>query len=241
MLNVISGPDARDPLSLDETGEDYLAACDGDLKGLRVAWSEDLGYAAVDPEVRQITRQAALRFAELGCDVEEATPGWANPAEWASLLWDYQTAIRNAERVEQHPEWIEPSMREQIDRGLAASSREVGAALLERTRFYEQARQFMQRFDLLLTPQMPCVAWPVDAPPTSIGGVPTPGLFDRLQFTYPFNMTGWPAATVPCGSSSEGLPVALQIVAGFRQDALCLRAAAAFESLQPWSDRTPPI
>jgi Asp-tRNA(Asn)/Glu-tRNA(Gln) amidotransferase A subunit family amidase len=132
-------------------------------------------------------------------------------------------------------------MREQIDRGLAAGARELGAALLARTAFYEQARQFMQPYDLLLTPQMPCVAWSYAAPPQSIDGRPTPSIFDRLPFTYPFNMTGWPAACVPCGFNSEGLPVALQIVAGPRQDALCLRVAAAFEALQPWADGRPPI
>jgi Asp-tRNA(Asn)/Glu-tRNA(Gln) amidotransferase A subunit family amidase len=206
-----------------------------------VAWSPDFGYAAVDQEVRQLTRAAAMRFGELGCEVEEVTPGWQNPAEWASLLWDVSTAIRNVQRFEQHPEWFEPSMREQIDRGLAASVREVGAAQLARTAFYEQARQFMQPYDLLLTPQMPCVAWSYAAPPDRIDGVPTPALFDRLAFTYPFNMTGWPAASVPCGFQSEGLPVGLQIVAGVRQDALCLRAAAAFEALQPWADRVPQV
>ena len=88
---------------------------------------------------------------------------------------------------------------------------------------------------------MPCVAWSVDRPPTEIDGRPTPGMFDHLPFTYPFNLTGWPAASVPCGFNSEGLPIALQIVAGRHQDALCLRAAAAFESLQPWADRRPRV
>jgi Asp-tRNA(Asn)/Glu-tRNA(Gln) amidotransferase A subunit family amidase len=241
LLNVLAGPDTRDPLTLDSPAIDYVAACDGDLKGLRVAWSPDFGYAAVDQEVRQLTRAAAMRFDELGCEVEEVTPGWQNPAEWASLLWDFSTAIRNVQRFEQHPEWFEPSMREQILRGLGASVREVGAAQLARTAFYEQARQFMQPYDLLLTPQMPCVAWSYAAAPERIDGIPTPALFDRLAFTYPFNMTGWPAASVPCGFHREGLPVGLQIVAGVRQDALCLRAAAAFEAVQPWADRIPPV
>ena len=83
--------------------------------------------------------------------------------------------------------------------GARASAMDVGQALLARTAFYEKTRAFMDRFDLLLTPQMPCVAWPVDSPPTAIDGKPTPNLFDHLHFTYPFNLTGWPAASVPCG------------------------------------------
>ncbi len=241
LLNVMAGPDERDPVSLDSALQDYVKGCDGDLRGLRVVWSVDFGYAPVDQEVRQLTRAAAGRFTDLGCEVVSVTPQWENPAPWASLLWDWQTFIRNAERYAQRPEWFEPSMVEQIERGGSATAVEVGQAQLARTVFYEQARQFMADFDLLLTPQMPCVAWPYQEPPTVIDGSATPMLFDRLPFTFPFNLTGWPAASVPCGFNSEGLPVALQIVAGPRQDALCLRAAAAFEAVQPWADQTPPL
>ncbi len=241
MLNVIAGPDDRDPVSLSDKPEDYVKACRGDLKGLRVAWSVDFGYAAVDQEVRQLTKAAAMRFSELGCEVVDARPEWENPAIWASLLWDWQTFIRNADRYAQQPDWFEPTMVEQIERGRAATTAEVGQAQLARSVFYEQARRFMSEFDLLLTPQMPCVAWSYKEPPLVIDGEPTPMLFDRLSFTFPFNLTGWPAASVPCGFNSIGLPVGLQIVAGLRQDALCLRAAAAFEALQPWAQRVPTL
>jgi Asp-tRNA(Asn)/Glu-tRNA(Gln) amidotransferase A subunit family amidase len=240
MLNALAGPDPRDPISLDGPPRDWLAACDeGDLKGLRVAWSEDFGYAAVDPEVRRQTAAAAARFAELGCVVEEVTPGWEDPSHWAALLWDFTLAARNEERASQRPDWIEPSLLDMIEHGRQATSLELGRAQLARTTFYEQARVFMERYDLLLTPQMPCVAWSVDRWPREIEGRPTQGMFDHLPFTYPFNLTGWPAASVPCGFNSEGLPIALQVVAGWHQDALCLRAAAAFEALQPWADRRP--
>jgi len=128
-----------------------------------------------------------------------------------------------------------------IEHGHQASSEDLGRAQLARTAFYEQARAFMQPYDLLLTPQMPCVAWSLDAWPATIDGRPTPTMFDHLPFTYPFNLTGWPAASLPCGFNSEGLPIALQVVAGLHQDALCLRAAAAFEALQLWADRHPDL
>jgi Asp-tRNA(Asn)/Glu-tRNA(Gln) amidotransferase A subunit family amidase len=241
LLETMVGPDERDPVSLDSPAEAYVAACDADLKGLRVAWSADFGYAAVEPEVRQLTHRAATQFAELGCSVEEPTPTWQDPAEWAALLWDYATFIRNASRVDEHPEWFEPSMLEQIDHGRGATASEVGQAFLARTALYEQMRQFMQPYDLLLTPQMPCGAWSLDGYPKIIDGRPARTLFDHLPFTFPFNLNGWPAASVPCGFTSEGLPVALQIVARWRQDALCLRAAAAFEAAQPWARDRPPV
>src|SRR5438270_9096376 len=98
MLNAIVGPDRRDPISLDLPARDWLAACEaGDLKGLRVAWSADFGYAAVDPEVRRQTAAAAARFAELGCVVEQVSPGWDDPSHWAALLWDFTFAARHEE------------------------------------------------------------------------------------------------------------------------------------------------
>jgi Asp-tRNA(Asn)/Glu-tRNA(Gln) amidotransferase A subunit family amidase len=242
LLNAIAGPDPRDPISIESPVTDWPAALQvADLRGLRAAWSPDFGYAAVDPEVRRLTAAAGARFADLGCEVDEVNVPWSDPSEWASLLWDFQSAIRNLDRARQHPEWIEPSFWEQIDRGANASALDIGRAQLARTAFYEQARDFMDRFDLLLTPQMPCVAWPVDQPPLQIDGRPTPRMFDHLPFTYPFNLTGWPAASVPCGFTAERLPVALQIVTPRHQDVRCLQAAAAFEALQPWSAARPPI
>jgi Asp-tRNA(Asn)/Glu-tRNA(Gln) amidotransferase A subunit family amidase len=241
LLETMVGPDERDPVSLDSPAEAYVALCDGDLKGLRVAWTADFGYAAVEPEVRQLAQRAAQQFADLGCSVEEPTPTWEDPAEWAALLWDYATFIRNAGRVEEHPEWFEPSMLEQIEHGRRATATEVGQALLARTTLYEQMRQFMQPYDLLLTPQMPCGAWSLDGYPKVIDGRPARTLFDHLPFTFPFNLNGWPAASVPCGFTSEGLPVALQIVTPWRQDSQCLRAAAALEAVQPWAAHRPPV
>jgi Asp-tRNA(Asn)/Glu-tRNA(Gln) amidotransferase A subunit family amidase len=241
LLGVMAGPDRRDPLSIDATDQDFVAACEpGDLKGLKVAWSADFGYAAVDSEVRQAAESAARRFAELGCSVEAVDPGWNNPAPWAEMLWHVNVAARCSDQLDECPEWFEPSLRAMIEAGRRATGLEVGRAQLARTAFYNQAQRFLEGYDLLLTPQMPCVAWPVDRPPTEIDGHQlSESIFDHLPFTFPFNGTGWPAASVPCGFNSEGLPIGLQIVAPWHQDGLCLRAAAAFEALQPWHARKP--
>src|SRR5207237_9754616 len=171
----------------------------------------------------------------------EASPGWQDPAPFARVRWYASMAWRHGERYRQRPEWFEPSMAEMIEEGLRYSSDDVGRAWIARSTFYEQALGFMSRWDLLVTPQMPCVAWRHDEPAPVIAGVRRPGIFDRLPFTFPFNLTGWPAASVPCGFSSDGLPIALQIVARWHRDELCLRAAAAFEALQPWAGRRPPL
>ena len=245
LLEALVGPDPRDPLSLERPPTDYLAACEGDVRGLRVVWSADLGYAAVDPEVRAIAEAAARRFADLGCVVEERDPGWPDPRDFHKTTYEVSQAGRQIDRAEEHPEWIEATLMQMIENAKRVSAIEHSKVLLARTTFYEQARRFFESCDLLLTPQMPVGAWSKqpgpEEGPRQIAGRPTPTMFDRLPFTYPFNLTGQPAATVPCGFTSEGLPVGLQIVGRWRADTAVLRAAAAFEAAQPWAAHRPPL
>ena len=143
----------------------------------------------------------------------------------------------------ERPDWIEPTLMRLILSGSSRSAVEHGRALLARTVFYGAVRKFFEEFDLLLTPTTPVAAWSVEPGPEEgpkqIEGRPTPTMFDRIPFTYPFNLTGQPAATVPCGFTAEGLPVGLQIVGRWHADAVVLRAAAEFEAIQPWADYRP--
>ena len=245
LLQLMAGADPRDPLSIDAPVPDYVAACDGDLKGLRAAWSGDLGYAAVDPDVRDLARAGAGRLGEAGATVEEQDPGWPDPGPWHRVI--YQTAIgqRMAEQAAQRPEWIEPSLQAMIDESQGLSAYDLQAAQNQRGPFYDQARRFFETYNLLLTPGMPCGAWSAEPGPVQgpreIGGRPAPTIFERVPFFYPFNLTGQPAAVVPCGFTAEGLPVALQIVGRWHDDATVLRAAACFEAIQPWAQHRPPI
>jgi Asp-tRNA(Asn)/Glu-tRNA(Gln) amidotransferase A subunit family amidase len=245
LLNVMAGPDDRDPLSIDGPVPDFLAACDGDLKGLRVVWSPDLGYAPVDADVRRLTEAAARRFADFGCTVEERHPVWDDPYEFHQVLYHVGVGTRIAERAEEHPDWIEPTMRVMLDDAKRYSAIDYHSAILARTRFYEQARAWFEDVDILLTPQMPVGAWSyVPGPnegPKTIGGKQPRSMYDRLHFTYPFNLTNQPAATVPCGFTDDGLPVGLQIVGKWHADATVLRAAACFEAAQPWAQVRPSL
>ena len=242
-LGALAGPDPRDPTTIDSPPEDYAAAVAQPLqalRGLRVAWSVDLGYAAVDPEVRRLTTTAAERFTEFGCEIEAVDPGWDDQREAAAMAWNVSYASRNAERFAQRSEWFEPSLVEMIETGQRVSAVDLGLAQLARTEFYHQVRKLFETYDLLLTPQMPLAAWSVEKGPSHIDGTPTPSMFDRLPFTFPFNLTGQPAASVPCGFTSEGLPVALQIVGRWHADTLVLQAASACEQAAPWAQRRPP-
>ena len=245
MLNVMAGPDDRDPMSIDAPPQDYIKACDGDLKGLRAAWSPDLGFGAVDPEVKAITGKAAHRFVDLGCSLDAPAINWPNPRDFHRVLYEVAMASRFLDRATERPDWIEPTLMRLILNGSSLSAVEHGRALLARAVFYQAVRNFFEGFDLLLTPTVPVAAWSVEPGPEEgpkeIGGRQAPTMFDRIPFTYPFNLTGQPAATVPCGFTAEGLPVGLQIVGRWHADAVVLRAAAGFEAIQPWATYWPPL
>ena len=241
MLNIMAGADPRDRLSI-PTDTNYLTALEEDIAGLRVAWSPDLGYALVDPEVREIVTKAALRFEELGCHVEEAHPGLEDP--WESIIhviWASAFASLYLHDLEAVRDQIDPGLVRVIEQGLQLTGTEVAIAYAKRNDYYHAWRQFMERYDLLLTPTLPVTAFPAgDDHPGTINGQPTTYL-SWTAFTYPFNITGQPAASVPCGFDRGGLPVGLQIVGRWRDDVTVLRASAAFEALAPWAEKRPPL
>jgi aspartyl-tRNA(Asn)/glutamyl-tRNA(Gln) amidotransferase subunit A len=246
LLQVMAGPDPRDPTTIDAPVPDFTAACAGDLKGLRVAWSPDLGFAHCDPETRQIVHAAAKRLADAGCTVEEPAIDWGDPDPWHRIIYQVGVAVRAVDLQREHPDWIEPSMQQMIDAAASVTGLELQRAQNERAVFYNRVRAFFETYDLLLTPGMPCGAWPaaggpVQGPVGGINGRPAPTIFDRVPFFYPFNLTGQPAAVCPAGFTREGLPVALQIVGRWHADTTVLRASACFEAIQPWTGRRPPV
>jgi Asp-tRNA(Asn)/Glu-tRNA(Gln) amidotransferase A subunit family amidase len=241
LMAVMSGPDDRDPQSLPDTGEDFAGAAEGGIAGLRVAWSPDLGYACVDPEVREITTAAARTFTQLGCAVEEAHPGFDNPE---SFFLDVASPIRRAAcepYLATMHEQMDPMLFERITRTDNMTALHHELAQHRRTAHWHTIRRFFERYDLLLTPTLSVAPFPIGSThPTEIDGHPTT-YFDWFPFTFPFNLTGQPAMSVPCGFTREGLPVGRQIVGRRHADTTVLRAAAAFEAARPWAHRRPQL
>jgi aspartyl-tRNA(Asn)/glutamyl-tRNA(Gln) amidotransferase subunit A len=241
MMNVCAGPDERDPTSLPADGVDYVKALRGSLEGLRVAYSDTLGFIpAVEREIREISAQAARAFRELGCRVETVNPGWPS-------AWPIQRAIfiggigaRLAPYRHRRDE-IDPPLVPIIEEAIAMPATAYLQAWVDRLAWCQHPRAFFETYDLLLTPTTTTAPFPLGILyPTEIEGTPV----DRepsAAFTYPFNLTGQPAASVPCGFTKGGLPVGLQIIGRRFDDATVLRAAAAFEAARPWHHRRPPI
>ncbi len=241
LLDAISGPDPRDPSSLPADGTEYAAACGGAVRGLRVGWTPDWGYAAVDPEIRRITGAAAARFEELGCRVDEAAPGFGDPADAFETLSSASTAARWGYLLPAQRDQLDPSTLPWIERGLTWSAVEFVRAAACRRTLNDVWQRYFARFDLLLTPTLAAPPLPVGIDGYGeIGGKPV-GRLGWIAFTFPLNMVGYPAASVPCGRTEAGLPVGLQIVGPRFADALVLRAAAAWEAAAPWADDRPPI
>src|SRR6266850_6237671 len=241
MLNSMLGADPRDLSSLPAVETDYLAGLDRGIQGLRVAWSPDWGYAAVDPDVRQIAEAAAKRFTDLGCQVEEAHPGFADPAETYQILSTASRAARVADRWPAERDRVDPSLAVQIEAGMRWSAVDFVRASHVRRMLNDMFVRFFSRYDLLLTPTFAAPPPPVKIEAhEEIAGRKVTRL-GWLAFTFPLSLIGYPAASVPCGWTREGLPVGLQITAPRLADALVLRAAAAFEALAPWAHKRPPI
>ncbi len=241
MLSVMSGPDDRDRLSIpQETGFDPVGALkEGLPRGLRVAYSPDWGYAAVDPEVRRVVGDAARVFEDdLGCTVEEAHPGFEDPfgAFWGLVLMETDLAGMR-KMAEELGEKMSPHLKAVVEQDWKAE--DFTDAVMTRKAVYNKMWRFMRGYDLLLTPTLAVAPFETGIQgPEVIDGREVPNTY-WLSFTFPINMTGQPAATVPAGFTEGGLPVGLQIVGRHLDDGLVLRASAAFEAARPWKDRWP--
>ncbi|MGH7318514.1 MAG: amidase [Candidatus Rokuibacteriota bacterium] len=241
MLQVSAGPDERDPTSLPAARVDYRKALSQGVKGLRLAFAGDLGFTeAVDPEVAAVCARATRAFRELGGRVETVSPRWPSPQECWFEIFCGGIATRLAPYRDRRDE-IEPGLLKIIEATLANPPTRFVEAWFERLAWWQHPRAFFEKYDLLLTPTVACPAFPVGLDnPAEIAGHPV-GPYSWTPFTFPFNLTGQPAASVPCGFTTSGLPVGLQIVGRRFDDVTVLRAAAAFERARPWAHTRPPL
>ena len=239
VLDVIAGDDDRDRHARPSTGPSYVESCDEAIKGLHVAWTPDLGYAAVDPRVQALCENAAAEFESLGCHVEVVNPGWEDPEEFFRTIVAAQFYAHWSDQLPAHEAQLDPSLVKFIRRGGAVSAREYLLAMERVRAYWHEAQTFLARFDLLLTPTAAVPPFGVaERPPREIGGQET-SILGWMPFTFPFNLTGQPAASVPAGVTDDGRPVGLQIVGRRNADRTVLAASAAYEAACPWSERRP--
>lgn len=239
LLDVISGFDARDWAALPPTTRSFSNALGNGVLGLRIALSPTLGYVDVDPDVADAVQRAAEVFRDLGAHVELADPGFADCVQDFHILW-FTAVAKTVERLTpREREVMEPALREVVTQGERWSALDYLTATATRMVMGATMGTFHEHYDLLLTPTVPITPFVVGEE------VPIGWQSQRwtswTPFTYPFNMTQQPAASVPCGWTSTGLPIGLQVVGPRHADDRVLAACAAYEQVQPWTHRRPPL
>lgn len=231
MLMVISEPDNRDCYSLPYDDTDYRVGLEDGIKGLRIAFSPTLGYVSVDAEVAAVVSKAVRVFEDLGAHVEQVDPGFDNPHDTFCKLWFSGAANLTSAFTSEQRALLDPGLAEIATQGAAISLLDYLQAVKRRETLGQRMRLFHERYDLLLTPTLPVPAFAanqeVPDPKTQ------PRWCDWTPFSYPFNLTQQPAASLPCGSTEAGLPVGVQIVGPPHDDALVLRASRTFEAACP--------
>ncbi len=234
MLSMIGRPDSRDMMAWNTPCPDYTRELELGLRNRRIAYAPRLSFVDhVDPDVAAAVEQAARTFADLGAIVEEATPEFDDPRALADTMWrtGAALALKHVGPADEH--LIDPGLLAELKMGRAVSGVDYLDAYLARNALAARMAAFHERYDLLITPQMPTGAPPLGA------DVPPGGRYKHWiewsPFTYPFNITQQPAASAPCGLTRDGLPVAVQIVGRMREDALVLAAARAFENAKPFA------
>ncbi len=239
MLNVMAEPDTRDWFSLPYDGADYRAGLLEGVRGKRIAYSATLGYAKVDPEVAAAVERAVQVFSDLGAHVEAIDPGFDDPYETFEAHWYAGAANLLRDFSDEKMAMIDPGLREVNDAGAKFSLLDYMAAVNARGALGQHMCKFHEKWDFLLTPALAVTAF-------AAGQETRPDYGPKrwmawTPFSFPFNLTQQPACSVPCGFSSEGLPIGLQIVGPMHDDTGVLRAAAAFEAAMPFVMPEAPI
>jgi aspartyl-tRNA(Asn)/glutamyl-tRNA(Gln) amidotransferase subunit A len=247
MLDAMAGPHVSDPHTLNRAKENYCAAASGsgDLAGMKIAWRPYLGNKAIAAEVLQCCTDGVKAFGALGADVFEAPDDFQNAEElWLTLNGSYRLA-QYGHHLEQHRSRMDPTLVAQLDRAQRYSAQDLYRAIFLRTKLYRQVQGWFDQADIVVTPTLSRTALPIDHDffaAIEIDGAPADTMRRAwYPYTLPFNMTGNPAISLPCGWAANGLPIGLQLVGRIGADALLLRAAALFEQMRPWAQRRPAL
>lgn len=237
MMDVLTQPDTRDWSSLPPPSTSFRTGLGDSIRGLRVAYSPTLGYVDVEADVRDLVDRAVQQLERLGAVVEQVDPGFTDPVEAFHALW----FAGAAKSVEQFPRerWAEldPGLHEVVDQGGRLDASQYLDATAVRMALGVLMGRFHQSYDVLVTPTLPLTAFAAGHE------VPAGSGWERwtgwTPFTYPFNLTQQPAASVPCGLTGTGLPAGLQVVGPRHADSLVLRVCAAYEAARGPLPRPP--
>jgi Asp-tRNA(Asn)/Glu-tRNA(Gln) amidotransferase A subunit family amidase len=241
LLQVLSGPDPRDPSPyMRVEPPDFVAALGQGMKGLRIAWSPDFGYGAVDPDVEKTVRSAVKTLEDMGCTVEEIDIGFdvkeVHPHFWK--IFTSNDCAAYPDLLREKADQLSTYGREALEFGDAVTGAEYAQSVRRVFELCLYFKELMEKYDLLMTPTTAVPAFPFDDRPKVIAGKEVHSFWGFFPYTFPINMVGHPAASIPCGFVRD-MPIGLHIVGRFGDDALVLRASAALEEARPWQGKHP--
>ena len=236
MLDVIALPDEADRSSIPKATAPFFQSIQTQPRQLRIGWARDLQYAVVDPQVAHAVEQAVFAFQDVGWQVEEAHPDFDDPTAIFNTTIRAENYMVAGDLLSKHADLLDPGMRSFTQTGRGITALDYLRTHQERTKLSQQLAVFFDTYDLLVSPTLAVPPFVVDTRPQEIGGQPAKPM-GWNPFTYPFNLTSNPAASIPCGWTEDGLPIGLQIVGRRFADALVLQASAAFERAKPWANR----
>jgi amidase len=239
LLSAIAGPDPRSPIAIGEPGERFAQPLDRDFRGARIAWSRDLGGLPIDPRTTATIEPQRHTFDALGCLVDEAEPDLADADANFKVLRAWSFELSSGELLQTHRDQLKDTVIWNIEAGNRLSGPDIARAVRQHTALYERMRVFMETYEFLICPVTQAPPFDVTQPYlTAINDVPMETYIDWMRSCYYISVTGHPAISVPCGFTSEGLPVGLQIVGRHQDELGVLQLAYAFEqATQLWKRR----
>jgi amidase len=242
MLGAMAGPDPRCPISIAEPADRFLGPLERNFKGVRVAWSRDLGGLPVEAEVTSVLESRLGVLQDLGCTVEKAEPDLSDADEVFRVLRAWRFELSHGKLLDTHRHLMKDTVVWNIEEGRKLTGPQIGQAEVKRTVLYHRVREFMERYEFLLLPVSQVLPFPVEQEyVTEINGTPMHTYLDWMRSCYYITVTGLPAISVPCGFSSQGLPVGLQIVGRYRDELGVLQMAYAFQEATGFWRKRPPV
>ncbi|MFC5178348.1 amidase [Nocardioides taihuensis] len=236
LLSVLAGPDPRAPHALGDPGSVFAPPLHGALAGLRVGWTPDLGgLFPVDPEVVAVVEDAGRLMARSGAHVFADHPdlGLADDTFRTLRAWLFQAGF--GQLLAEHPDGLKASLAANVRAGESLTGADVARAYEQRTRLADVAREFFERYDLLVLPTSQVAPFPADQEhPREVAGQPVTDYLAWMMSAYAITVTGCPAVSVPAGHTPAGLPVGVQLVAAHGRDRFLLEVAASFEAARTW-------
>jgi len=235
LLQIMAGYDPDDPSCVDVPVDDYFRAIETGVKGWKVALAVGEYIEASEPEVLAAVGEAANMFGTLGAKVDEVDMSWLREAAVSNgQITQSDGAAFHRERLERNPELFGADIRQRLEAGRDLSSGEYALARRKQVEIRRRCELFFSQYDVLLLPTTPIPALPIDDIENSASQAPA-----LTRFTAPFNLSGLPALSIPCGFTTTGLPIGLQIVSGPWQEAKVLQAGRAYEAATEWHKQRP--